>query len=126
MLAPLYNPTSSSLCIVIDEEYKNDVPTLECGYDGDFKINGDFKEVGGSDTSDTVARGDDTNDTVDVYVVDAVLHGMIQSPEDYISDHVPEDNSGLKQNVTQMSNSDDSNDGSNNDWGKNEGVSNRN
>ena len=64
---PLFNPTSSSACIIIGEEYKNDVLALKGGYDGGTKINGDFKEAGESGTSDTFTSGGDTNDTVDMW-----------------------------------------------------------
>ena len=56
ILGPLYNPTPSA-CSVIGEENENDVPALEGGYNGDTKIDGDFKEAGGSDTSDTFTGG---------------------------------------------------------------------
>ena len=61
-----------------------------------------------------------TNNTVDGYVVDAVLYRTIQSQEDYISNDTSVSNSGLKQNATQMDNSDfdDSDVGLSNDCGK--------
>ena len=74
ILGPFYNPTSSSPCIVIGDENKNDVPALEGGYDGDTKINGNFKKARGSDMSDTFLGRGDINDSVDGYVVE--LHKM--------------------------------------------------
>ena len=107
----------SSTCIIIGEESTNDDPddvlALEGRYDGSIKINGDINGVGWSDTSDTFARvGNNTSATFDGYMVDAALHGMTESAKDYISDNDPEAPSRLKQNATQMSNSDDSDDGS--------------